>query len=352
MSNSKKTNEGTSRRAFLFQSSLASLGILLTGKSAMAANGLFASQLPNSKVNGVQIGVITYSFRSMPGAAEQLLKYCINAGVSAIELMGDPAEAYAGSPVGLMPPMNFPPPPPSIPGQPIKPMLPPPEFMKMMEERNAKARAWRETASMDKFIELKKMFNDAGITIYAFKPDAAMGMKSSDAEIDYAMRAAKALGATSVNIELPTNAEHSKRLGEFGLKHKIYVGYHAHTQATDTIWDLALSQSPYNAINLDCGHYIAAGGANTKETLLAFINKNHDRISSMHIKDRLSGAHGGKNMPWGQGDTPLKEVLTLLREKKYKIPATIELEYDIPADSDAVKETGKCIIYAKALLAK
>ncbi len=336
MSNSKKTNQGTSRRAFLYQSSLASLGILITGKSAIASNSLFTSQLPNSKVNGVQIGVITYSFRSMPGTAEQLLKYCVSAGVSAIELMGDPAEAYAGSPVGLMPPMK----------------LPPSDFMKMMEERNSKARAWRETASMEKFIELRKMFNDAGITIYAFKPDAAMGMKSTDAEIDYAMRAAKALGATSVNIELPTNPEHSKRLGEFGLKHKVYIGYHAHTQATDTIWDLALSQSPYNAINLDCGHYIAAGGANTKETLLAFINKNHDRITSMHIKDRLSGANGGKNMPWGQGDTPLKEVLTLLRDKKYKIPATIELEYDIPADSDAVKETGKCINYAKALLAK
>ncbi len=337
MSNSKKTNQGTSRRAFLYQSSLASLGVLLTGKSAIASSGLFGSQLPNSKVNGVQIGVITYSFRSMPGSAEELLKYCVSAGISAIELMGDPAEAYAGSPVGLMAPMKFP---------------PPPDFMKMMEERNSKARAWRETASMDKFIELRKMFNDAGITIYAFKPDAAMGMKSTDAEIDYAMRAAKALGATSVNIELPTNAEHSKRLGEFGLKHKVYVGYHAHTQATDTIWDTALSQSPYNAINLDCGHYIAAGGANTKETLLAFINKNHGRITSMHIKDRLSGAHGGKNMPWGQGDTPLKEVLTLLRDKQYKIPATIELEYDIPTDSDAVKETKKCVDYAKTLLTK
>ena len=350
MSNSKKTNQGTSRRAFLYQSSLASIGVLLTGKSAMASNSLFAAQLPNSKVNGVQIGVITYSFRSMPGSAEQLLKYCVSAGISAIELMGDPAEVFAGSPVGLMPAMKFPPPPPPLPGQPVKPMMPPPEFMKMMEERNAKARTWRETASMDKFVELRKMFNDAGITIYAFKPDAALGMKSTDAEIDYAMRAAKALGATSVNVELPTNADHSKRLGEFGLKHKVYVGYHAHTQATDTIWDLALSQSPYNAINLDCGHYIAAGGANTKETLLAFINKNHARITSMHIKDRLSGANGGKNMPWGQGDTPLKEVLTLLRDKKYKIPATIELEYDIPAGSDPVQETKKCVAYAKKML--
>jgi sugar phosphate isomerase/epimerase len=331
MSNSKKTIQNNSRRNFLYQSSLASLGLVFMGKNALATNSFFLAN-PNSKIKGVQIGAITYSFRSMPGSAEQLIQYLKEAGISAIELMGDPAEAYAGSPVGNMPKMTR------------------EEYMKTMEERNAKARAWRETASMDKFVELRKMFNEAGITIYAYKPDAALGVKSTDGEIDYAMRAAKALGATSVNVELPTNADHSKRLGEFGLKHKVYVGYHAHLQATDTAWDLALSQSPYNAINLDCGHYIAAGGANTTASLLAFIEKNHDRITSMHIKDRKNKVNGSKNMPWGEGDTPLKEILTLLKTKKYKIPASIELEYDIPAGSDAVKETKKCFEYAKAIL--
>jgi sugar phosphate isomerase/epimerase len=331
MSNSKKSIQNNSRRNFLYQSSLASLGLVFMGKNALAANSFFLAKL-NSKIKGVQIGAITYSFRSMPGSAEQIIQYCKEAGISAVELMGDPAEAYAGSPAGLMTEVSR------------------ENFMKVMEERNAKARTWRETASMDKFVELRKLFNDAGITIYAYKPDAALGVKSTDGEIDYAMRAAKALGATSVNVEIPTNADHSKRLGEFGLKHKVYVGYHAHTQATDTAWDLALSQSPYNAINLDCGHYIAAGGANTTASLLAFIEKNHDRISSMHIKDRKNKVNGSKNMPWGEGDTPLKEILTLLKTKKYKIPASIELEYDIPAGSDAVKETKKCFEYAKAIL--
>jgi len=331
MSNSKKNIQNNSRRNFLYQSSLASLGLVFMGKNSLAANSLFIAN-PNSKIKGVQIGAITYSFRSMPGSAEQLIEYLKEAGISAIELMGDPAEDYAGSPVGPMPQLTR------------------ENFMKVMEERNIKARAWRETASMDKFVELRKMFNDAGITIYAFKPDAALGEKSTDAEIDYAMRAAKALGASSVNVELPTNAAHSQRLGEFGLKHKVYVGYHAHMQATDTAWDLALSQSPYNAMNLDCGHYIAAGGANTTASLLALIEAKHDRISSMHIKDRKNKVNGTKNMPWGEGDTPLKEVLTLLKTKKYKIPASIELEYDIPAGSDAVKETKKCFEYAKAIL--
>ena len=179
MSNSKKTIQNNSRRNFLYQSSLASLGLVFMGKNTLAANSFFLAN-PNSKIKGVQIGAITYSFRSMPGSAEQLIQYLKEAGISAIELMGDPAEAYAGSPVGNMPKMTR------------------EEYMKTMEERNAKARAWRETASMDKFVELRKLFNDAGITIYAYKPDAALGVKSTDGEIDYAMRAAKALGATSV----------------------------------------------------------------------------------------------------------------------------------------------------------
>jgi sugar phosphate isomerase/epimerase len=208
---------------------------------------------------------------------------------------------------------------------------------------------WRATVSMDKFVEVKKMFKKAGVSIYAFKPNA-LGQKNTDAEIEFALKAAKALGARSVTVELPEDAAHSQRLGDLASKHKVYIGYHLHTQATDTAWDQALSQSPYNSMNLDCGHYIAAGGANTKETLLALITAKHDRITSMHMKDRRSKDNGGENMPWGKGDTPITEILNLLKAKKYDIPATIELEYDIPGGSDAVKETHNCLQFAKKAL--
>src|ERR1044071_1464045 len=66
--------------------------------AAVPASSLLAK--PNSNFNGVQIGVITYSYRSMPGAtdAEALLKYIVDSGVSGIELLGPAAEIYAGSP--------------------------------------------------------------------------------------------------------------------------------------------------------------------------------------------------------------------------------------------------------------
>jgi sugar phosphate isomerase/epimerase len=334
------TQKKNSRRIFLTQSALLGAGVFFSKDILAIAN-------TDSKFGGVQIGTITYSFRSLPTDVDKIIAYCKQAGVSALELMGDTAEAYAGSPVANIQPMRMMGPPPgAAPGQ--RPQMTD-EQRKAMAERVQKGREWRETVSMDKFVELRKKFKDAGITIYAYKPNA-LGENNSDGEIEYAMKAAKALGATSVTVELPTKPEQSKRLGDIAAKHKVYVGYHAHLQATDTAWDVALAQSPYNSLNLDCGHYIAAGGNNTKESLLKLIEAKHDRITSMHLKDRTTKEKGQKNLVWGTGDTPIIEVLQLMKKNKYKFPATIELEYEVPADSDAVKEVAKCVEYAKKAL--
>jgi sugar phosphate isomerase/epimerase len=334
------TQKKNSRRIFLTQSALLGAGVFFSKDILALAN-------TDSKFGGVQIGTITYSFRSLPTDVDKIIAYCKQAGVSALELMGDTAEAYAGSPVANIQPMRMMGPPPgAAPGQ--RPQMTD-EQRKAMAERVQKGREWRETVSMDKFVELRKKFKDAGITIYAYKPNA-LGENNSDGEIEYAMKAAKALGATSVTVELPTKPEQSKRLGDIAAKHKVYVGYHAHLQATDTAWDVALAQSPYNSLNLDCGHYIAAGGNNTKESLLKLIEAKHDRITSMHLKDRTTKEKEQKNLVWGTGDTPIIEVLQLMKKNKYKFPATIELEYEVPADSDAVKEVAKCVEYAKKAL--
>jgi sugar phosphate isomerase/epimerase len=302
-----------SRRRFIGTGILAAAGMALASKASFA-NAIFADGKPNSLINGVQVGVITYSFRSMPGSAEQLLQYCKDCNINAIEMMGDAAEAYAGAPK-----------------------------WDHSTDFAAKMADWRMNASMDKFIELRKMYNDAGVKIYAWKPNA-LGAKNTDAEINYAFNAGKALGCNHVTVELPDDDDQTQRLGDKAAEHKMYVGYHAHTQATPTLWDTALRQSDYNAINLDIGHYVAG----TSTSPVDFILKNSDRIVSMHIKDRKF--HDGTNMPWGQGDTPIKEVLALMKRKKYKFPATIELEYKIPEGSDAVKEVIKCREYAQNAL--
>lgn len=329
-----------SRRNFLRNSTLASMGVILAHESGWASSPFLFADSPNSTFFGVTVGAITYSWRSLPATPAQLVQYCIDCNISSIELMGDSIEEFAGKPAN---PVKMGP---RIPGQP----------MQLTDEQKAQMATyqlqvadWRAGVSMDKFTEVRKMFKNAGISIYAFKPNA-LGPKNTDAEVEYALKATKALGAKSITLELPTDPIQSQRLGNLGAKHKVYIGYHAHLQATDTAWDTALSQSPYNSMNLDCGHYIAAGGKNTKESLLALIEAKHDRITSMHIKDRKNKEKGGMNVAWGLGDTPLKEILTLLKEKKYKIPVTIELEYDIPTGSDPIQETKNCVAYAKKML--
>jgi sugar phosphate isomerase/epimerase len=328
-------NQDISRRKFLSQSAFAAAGIgLITVPSFGFPAYIRNLGKPNSLFNGVQIGVISYSWRSMPSSAEQVLKYCIDSNISAIELMGPSAESFAGAPEAPARPAGQP-------GQ--RPQLTP-EQKAEQEVYIKKLAEWRASVPMTKFEQIRKMYNDAGVKIYGYKP-SALGANNTDAEVDYAFRAAKALGANQANVELPNDAAQTKRLGEIAAKNKIYVGYHGHTQQTPTWWDEAIGQSKYNAMNFDMGHYVAAGF-----DPIPLIETKHDHIVSMHTKDRKSKANGGANVVWGEGDTPIIAALQLMRKNKYKFPATIELEYDIPAGSDAVKETAKCVEYARKAL--
>ena len=298
--------------------------------SALYQPRLFAAGKIDSRFSGVQIGVIIpYSYHGMPDDARSLLNDMVQNGIGACEMQSPPAEEFAGAPKELPGPR-------------------PPLTAEQQAARQGAADAmtkWRAAAPMTKFMELRKLYADAGVWIYGFKLQLELTMP--DSVYDYTFRAAKALGCNQLTMELPEDPKLTKRVGEFASKHKLMVGYHAHTQATPEIWDEAMSQSPYNGINLDVGHYTAAGNHDQ----IAFIQKHHARITSVHLKDRKYPEHGGKNMPWGQGDTPIKEVLQLMKKEKYKFPATIELEYTPPAGSDSEKEVARCLQYAKDALA-
>ena len=196
---------------------------------------------------------------------------------------------------------------------------------------------------MDRFKQLRRMYNDAGVTIYAWK---ALNPNMSDEEFEYVFNVAEALGCTHTTLELPTDVAQLKRIGAFAEKRKIYAAYHTHLQGSMTAFDQAFAASKANMANIDLGHYVAGTG----ESPIPFLRKFHDRIASVHLKDRQTPAHGAGNLPWGTGDTPLKEILQVMKQEKYTFPASIELEYDVPAGSDAVKEVAKCLEYCKAAL--
>ena len=303
------------------------------GKAALAA--IPASTLlakPNSKFAGVQIGAITYCFRSLPSSAPELLKYCTVLGLSSVDLMGDAAETFAGAPAMR-----------AGGGGPRRQMTP--EQQEAMKKAAEDRKKWRLSVSMDKYKELRKLYNDAGVNIEIVKLGLSPAM--SDEEYDYTFNAAKALGSHSVTMELPTDEKLTQRIGDFAAKHKIYAGYHNHTQVNATSWDRALAQSKYNSINMDVGHYTTAINGSP----IPFIKANAARISSFHLKDRKYGTDGGDNLPWGKGSTPIKEVLQLMKTEKYPWPANIELEYAIGEGTTVMAEMRKCLDFCKEALA-
>jgi sugar phosphate isomerase/epimerase len=338
------------RRQFLGASAALVSGAVLGTNKLFGAPALVRrlGELP-SLINGVQIGCITYSFRDMPDqSAEATLKYVLDSGINAIELMGGPAESFAGAPKNtvdmrtLFPLMRKRRENQTLTDDEQKTLAEADAAMKAYREQVTK---WRISAPMNKFEQVRKMYNQAGVTIYCFKPDA-FGMQATDADIDYGLRAAKALGANHVTLEHPANDAHTLRLGKAAEKYGLRVGYHGHEQQTPTFWDTALAQSPANALNFDLGHYVAAGQPDP----LGLIRQKHDRIASMHIKDRQDPAHGKGNLPWGQGNTPLTEALNLMRERKYAFPASVELEYKVPEGSNSVAEVKKCVEYCRKAL--
>ena len=69
------------------------------------------------------------------------------------------------------------------------------------------------------------------------------------------------------------------------------------------------------------------------------------------MKDRTTPEHCALNLAWGTGETPIKEILKMVAKNKWKMPGSIELEYDVPEGSDAVKEVKKCADYCRKALA-
>ncbi|MEZ4774211.1 MAG: sugar phosphate isomerase/epimerase [Bacteroidia bacterium] len=312
--------DAISRRKFMAQAAAFSAAVFLPFP---AFAGDSKKLLLPSAVKGINLGAITYSFRSMPGSADDLLGYLVKLGLNSAELMGDPAEVFAGAPAA--PAWS---PGPSTPEKQA-------ERKKYMEE----VRKWRLSASMDRFKMLRKKFNAEGVAIDVIKfPMDRM----EDAEIDYCFQVAKTVGAKGITLERSDEA--ASKLGPFADKYKRMVGYHNHAKVNFNSWDKLLGDAKFNAMNLDVGHYVAG----TNQSPIDLIKKYPDRILNLHLKDRKFDE--GPNMPWGQGDTPLKEILQLLKQEKYRFLAAIELEYPIPEGSDAVVEVGKCIDFCREAL--
>jgi sugar phosphate isomerase/epimerase len=284
----------------------------------------------DSTVNGVRIGVQTYSFRDLPrpaGAADSVdvvIKAMMEAGLTECELFAPQLEPQF-----------------SQGGRGARGAPPSPEAIKARED----LRKWRLESSMDHFRNARKKFDAAGIRVHAYCYN--MNSSFTDAEIERGFEMTKALGATVMTTS--TQMDVAKRIAPLADKHQMIVGLHGHSNVTDAnefatpaSFAAAMKMSKYLKVNLDVGHFVSADF-----DPIAYIREHHADITNLHLKDRKN--HQGDNTPWGQGDTPIRAVLQLLKKEKWPIPADIEYEYK--GEGTSPQEVKKCFEFAKQALA-
>jgi sugar phosphate isomerase/epimerase len=275
----------------------------------------------DSVVSGVRLGTITYSFRDLPrppgadDAVDVMIKALGECGIGEIELFSPHVEpAYPGG-------------------------------RGEAQRSRELLRQWRMSTPAEHFKQVRKRFDDAGISLFAYTVNFRNDF--TDEELEKAFEQAKALGVSI--IAASTQLTVARRLAPLAEKHKIYVAMHGHSDiknpdefASPESFAKALALSKYFKINLDIGHFTAANF-----DAVQFIRENHDHITHLHMKDRKKNQ--GPNVPWGEGDTPIKEVLLLLKEKKYPIRAFIEYEHR--GTGTPVEEVKKCMTYMRQALA-
>lgn len=284
--------------------------VILGGAAAILSRPghLWADGWINSRARGVQIGAQSYSFRDRP----------LDACIEAFQTVGlGECELFEG-------------------------------HLEPDEEKTSREalRDWRLKTPLSFFKDVRARFDKAGVRLYAYNYSFRHDM--SEAEMRRGFEMTKAMGLHYITAS--SNVSLAATVDKLAQEFKITVGFHGHDDTKDPdefstpdTFDRALhGASRYLAINLDIGHFTAAGG-----DAVAFLRERHDRIVTLHIKDRKK--NHGANLPFGEGDTPIVAVLQLLRDQHWQIPANIEYEYGKPG-MDTIAEMKKCYAYCRHAL--
>ena len=307
------------------------IGKLALGTTALVAlpvSTAFGAK-SDSDASGVRLGATTWSLRDLPRIPGQdnvsdLIKPLKSAGVTEIDLW-----SYNTEPAGPNTGPGAPPPPAAYPIK-IKVFSPEEIAAAMLAARNL-LREFRLNTPPNHYENIRAKFAAAGIvvTAYAVKYDNTF----TDEEIDITFREARALGASAITA--PGTPEVVKRLIPAAEKHQMNVALTDFTLA-------AALPSKWFKVNTDIGAITAANSSP-----VAWLQENHEAVAQLTIKDRRRNK--GKNEQYGDGDTPIQEVLRLVKEKKYAFPVFAEYEYlglGTPGE-----ELQRCMDYMRSAIA-
>jgi sugar phosphate isomerase/epimerase len=289
-------------------------GRLTLGGAALPLFGRDFAVFGDSKVGGVRLGVQTYSFRDLPRAEgadhiDVIIRAMKECGLSECELWAPQVEPRLG------------------------------------RDGRPELRTWRLDTPIEHFRSIKQKFDAGGITVYAYNYSFSADM--TDGEIERGFEMTRALGANIITAS--TTLSTAKRVVPFAEKHRMIVAMHGHSNksspdefCTPESFAAAMKMSKYFKVNLDIGHFTAADF-----DAVAYIREHHADITNLHLKDRKR--HQGDNVPWGEGDTPLRDVLLMLKKERWPIPAYVE--YEFKGSGTPTEEVKKCFQFAKQILA-
>ena len=202
------------------------------------------------------------------------------------------------------------------------------------------------------FKTIKAKFDDAGISVSAYCVN--FPGNASDEYLDRGFNGALLLGTRvmTASVKKPI----VPRLSQWCQKYKIKLGLHNHWfgysgykgdrsqefESPDDFMNALKGASDYLSINLDIGHFYAAGF-----DPVSFIREHHPRIVSLHIKDRDKDAEHTQRR-FGEGAAPITETMKLLKKIKFKYAANIEYE---PEMANPIDGTRTAFEYLKRTLA-
>ena len=299
---------------------------------AMSARSSSAASKIDSIVNGIRVGVETYSFRDLTGqdVLDPIIQTMVDLGIGECELFYGHlipgklqlvASVTENRPAGMSED----------------------ELRRRIAAVRAEIQKNHMGLTMSQVMRVGDRFKNAGIDIYAY----AGSFGESEREIQHEFDIAEALGAKILTHS--GTLSRARQIAPIAEKRKMIVAMHGHDDiddpnefATPESFARAMEMSKYFWVNLDIGHFTAGGF-----DAVAYIRQHHDRITNLHLKDRKKNR--GPNVPWGEGDTPIKAVLQLLKQEKYPIRAYIEYEH--PGAATSPEEVKKCLNYVKAALA-
>lgn len=303
----------------------------------------------DSKINGVRMGLQSASFTFSGMGIDDIVKTMVDVGLAEIDVMAEHVEAYLGAPGVVLPGtgrqgpwarQTGPGAAGATPGAPGEPQGAARRGGGVPAGRGGDPavrealRKWRLEVDLNRYRAVAKKFTDAGLKFYSL--NLSFNDSYSDDEIARGMEMARALGTRIITVSSPMSV--LPRVAPIAEKHDVIVALHNHTTGPDEFAQaMALSKNMW--VNLDVGHFFASG-----HDPIAYIKAHHGRITNLHVKDRM--ANQGREMPFGEGQTPLRETLLLVRDSKYDFPVCIE--YVGPAGPPA--ELKQCFDYCKAVL--